>query len=204
LQEAEQHYYDVVLTDCQMQGMDGYTLTRHLRQRQQRHQLPPYVIVGCTANAFATERERCLEAGMDEVLIKPLSQTALLGGISQVWQRISSGSATGGVFAEIEALAQGNSQQQQALLTTLLQGMEQDLKGLIHHRDGENVSQIAHHAHRLHASFALLHYYPGMRVCLRVEKTQRFDQQTMDALVKYTDAIISLVQQRLLDFARGE
>jgi len=204
LQEVEQHYYDVVLTDCQMQGMDGYRLTAHLRQHQQRHQLPPYAIIGCTANAFATERDRCLEAGMDEVLIKPLSQTTLLNGITQVWQQISSRGVATEPFAEIQALAQADVQQEQALLTSLLQGMEQDLEGIIKNRDGDHVSQLAHYAHRLHAAFALLPYYPGMRVCLRIEKTQRFDRQTIEALEKYTAIMIQLIKQRLLSINSEE
>lgn len=190
LQETERHYYDLILTDCQMQGMDGYTLTGHLREQQQRHHLPPYVIIGCTANAFADERERCLKAGMDEVLTKPLTQKALLEGISENWRRINGGT-TALKFEKIRALAQDDAAREHQLLSTLLQGLTEDIAALA----TDNTEIIEHHAHRMHAAFALLQYYPGMRVCLRIEKTQRFDAQTVETLLKQGEKVVRIIQQ---------
>ncbi|WP_301837291.1 transporter substrate-binding domain-containing protein [Pseudomonas sp. JQ170C] len=65
--------FDLVLSDCNMPVMSGCTLARTLRQREAQLKRPAIAIVGCTANAMKDERARCLEAGMDELLVKPVS-----------------------------------------------------------------------------------------------------------------------------------
>jgi CheY-like chemotaxis protein len=68
--------YDLVLMDCQMPEMDGYTATRKIREREVetgRH----VTIVALTANALERDRQACIDAGMDDYLAKPLQFEAL-------------------------------------------------------------------------------------------------------------------------------
>jgi CheY-like chemotaxis protein len=66
--------YAVILMDMQMPVMDGLDATRALR-RDARHAGTP--IIAMTANAFAEDKARCIDAGMDDFLVKPFEPTML-------------------------------------------------------------------------------------------------------------------------------
>ena len=69
--------YDLILMDCQMPEMDGYEATRKIRQGQLGIHNYNIVIVAMTANAMKGDRDKCLEAGMDDYLTKPINVTVL-------------------------------------------------------------------------------------------------------------------------------
>ncbi len=66
--------YDLILMDCQMPTMDGFEASRKIRSLAG----PQPVIVAVTANALAGERQRCLDAGMDDYLSKPFQAEQLV------------------------------------------------------------------------------------------------------------------------------
>gem|GEM_PF-4291521 len=70
LHQVEAHHYDLVLMDCAMPEMDGYEATRRIRELAGEVSRVP--VIAMTANALPEDRQRCLEAGMNDFLTKPL------------------------------------------------------------------------------------------------------------------------------------
>lgn len=78
----ERREFDVVLMDIQMPEMDGFTATRRIREREQTlgRRTP---IIGVTAHAMSGDRQRCLDAGMDDYVTKPIRMPQLRSALEQ-------------------------------------------------------------------------------------------------------------------------
>ncbi|MDS0824895.1 ATP-binding protein [Serratia marcescens] len=143
---------DLVITDCNMPVMDGLELTRQLRQQQRK----PLIILGLTANAQPEERVRCIAAGMDDCLFKPLR----LSQLDALLKRLPRQSAEWGKesrvtlqeLVDLPAL-EGLAQQDKTLLRHLLLATrEENARDMQHSRqllDEENWQGLARSLHRL-------------------------------------------------------
>ena len=81
LDELEKNSYDAVLMDINMPEMDGYTACRHIRKNSAFKTLP---VIATTANAMAGDRQKALDAGMNDHVAKPIDVKKFVNGAAQV------------------------------------------------------------------------------------------------------------------------
>ena len=77
-----EHAVDMILVDLRMPGMDGLTAIRHIRARGDVKGELPIIVV--TADTAIDLRERCLEAGADDVIFKPVAMDALFDAMGRL------------------------------------------------------------------------------------------------------------------------
>jgi len=104
VQWLREKHYDLVLMDIQMPEMDGLTATRLIREEEKQRggRIP---IVALTAHAFQSDRQKSLEAGMDEHLSKPLCREDLANAI----ERLVPGKMPGGMTAVVNRQQAGGN-----------------------------------------------------------------------------------------------
>lgn len=94
VRRLESHAYDILVLDCQMPFMDGYEVARTIRKREQvaaqfdGRAVRPLHIIAMTANALEGDREKCLNAGMDDYLSKPAKTGDLRSALQRGVERL--------------------------------------------------------------------------------------------------------------------
>lgn len=127
-QAWRQEHFDLVIADCNMPIMNGYELSRSIREYEQREQRPPCVVLGFTANAQPEEKQRCAEAGMDDCLFKPISLTALERQLIQIRPQPCDVKLD---LGSLDALTGGDPQLSQRLLEELFSSSRHDREELM-------------------------------------------------------------------------
>ena len=162
--------YALLLSDVHMPRMDGYALARRIREEEAARGLPRTPIVALTASALKGEAERCLGAGMDDYLAKPVSITALATTLGRWLLHLAPAAeagATAGPFpqlahpppldpAVLEGLTGGDPAEIRALLDDFLDSTRQDMSRLETARAAGDLPGIAREAHRLKGAARLV------------------------------------------------
>ncbi|MBC3954141.1 transporter substrate-binding domain-containing protein [Pseudomonas triticifolii] len=143
------NHFDLVVADCNMPVMNGYDLTRGIRAHEQSLTLEPCPVWGFTANAQPEEIHRCLDAGMNDCLFKPISLALLSEKLAHLepvvhtapaFNLSSVHSLTGErpemVKRLLAQLLQSNREDRQLLTTLMLEGHRDDVREMAHRIKG--------------------------------------------------------------------
>jgi CheY-like chemotaxis protein/HPt (histidine-containing phosphotransfer) domain-containing protein len=190
---ALEGHFDLILMDCQMPDMDGYTATQTIREAESQGMLVGrgsrrIPIIALTANAIKGDREQCLDAGMDDYISKPLDPKQL---IKLIEANLAKDRSPGIIDSPREAPAEnptstvepkssdapfdaeglskrygGDSALVRKLITRFLEQFSRDLDTLEKHVSGGDARHIADVAHGLKGAAAYLS-------CERVQQIAR-------------------------------
>jgi two-component system sensor histidine kinase EvgS len=159
--------FDLVLSDCNMPVMNGYALARGIRRLERGSQSPAIAIVGYTANAMQEERARCLEAGMDECLVKPVALAQLVAVIEQLAPRHSFRMQT------LQKMTQANTAVLQRMLEELLKNLCEESALLASAVEAQDWERIGVALHRLKGVACLIDALPLAQACAQLESARQ-------------------------------
>jgi CheY-like chemotaxis protein/HPt (histidine-containing phosphotransfer) domain-containing protein len=162
IEALERQPYDLLLSDVQMPEMDGLEATRRILERWPENERP--WIVAMTAEAMSGDRERCLEAGMNDYLTKPIRVEELVAAIKRTPRRTGGVSDAAPAVADdpidrevLSRLAEGVGDDA-AFVSELIQGFAEDAPALVAAaRDGlerGTASDVRRAAHTLKSNAA--------------------------------------------------
>lgn len=211
--------FDVVITDCNMPIMDGYELTRRIRAGQHDKTIAPCLIIGFTANAQAEERVRCLNAGMDDCMFKPVGLNLLRTCLAKVVRNDShsgapvpipdesmSGESRGGFFDLdlLMSLTDGDRQVIRVLFSELLATNEVDkrrLEELMAVGQWHELGQIVHRlkgAARMVGAHQLVEatsaYEAGLGQAVPDDEARRRAVAVHDAVTHLQEAVVGWME----------
>ena len=178
--------FALVLSDVHMPGLDGYELARRIRGEEAARGLPRTPIVALTASALKGESERCLAAGMDDYLAKPVSIASLAAAVQrwlpQAAPPAADGPATGEAHADrpppldpgiLDTLTAGNGGEARLVLDDFLASTRQDLAAMEAARAAGELGELARESHRLKGAARMIGALELARLGDRLEAAAR-------------------------------
>lgn len=176
--------FDVVITDCSMPVMNGYELTRQIRQEESEQGKLPVKIIGLTANAVNEERQKCLDAGMDKCLFKPVT-LAILASLFEIKIQPASGQFAGeddADLTELITLTGNDPDKLTRLLQTFISGITRDRRQLQATFATGEFQALAAIAHRIRGGAEVINAQAVIDACDFLEIVSENEENCDDAV----------------------
>ena len=190
LERIAETAFDAVLMDCQMPVMDGFTATRQIRENERRggsaRRLP---IIALSANVMTEDRERCIDAGMDAHLAKPLDSARLVEYLGRFLTEQARAAEVD--LTALRELTSGDAEFESELVGTFLQSGDQCLADIIQALAAHDLDTVGRRAHSLKGASANIHAHSLSAAASQLETAAR-----QGALPKVT-ALVDEIRQRL-------
>lgn len=202
--------FDVVITDCNMPIMNGYELTRAIRDEEHTRSQAPSLILGFTANAQPEEKTRCLEAGMDDCLFKPISLEDLSARLSSVAPETAPetvsvptgenllGDEEDIDLTSLEQLTRGDPASIKSLLRDLVSSNEEDMARLMQLFTQHDLPGLADLAHRVKGGARIIKAANLIHCCETLEQAcNGLDSAVLTEAVDALHQVMEKLAQRL-------
>jgi Amt family ammonium transporter len=163
VEAVQKKHYDLILMDCQMPGMNGFEATEAIRKLEASGALggplggARHPIIALTANAVAGDRDRCLAAGMDDYISKPIDPDVMIGVIEKnLVKREKEATPPPIEVASLLKRCRGNQRLMERLFTTFSSLIAEQLKGLDRAVAAADAVELARLAHSIKGAAANL------------------------------------------------
>ncbi|PXX54008.1 two-component system, NarL family, sensor histidine kinase EvgS [Pseudomonas sp. LAMO17WK12:I10] len=161
----EQDDFDYVITDCNMPLLNGDKMTRRLRAIESAQGRPATHVVGLTANAQPQEIHRCLDAGMNDCLFKPLT----LGTLEDYLQKAERTRQVNSVCFDLSRVCADNPVLRRQLLAMVLRTGQEDFDAMQAMFHSGDFRAMGRHCHKILGSARIIHAVPLIEACERLE-----------------------------------
>ena len=196
LERIAESNFDAVLMDCQMPVMDGFTATRRIRATELSRGAKRLPIIALTANVMSEDREKCLAAGMDAHLGKPIEPAQVIEALSRFLKApVSTPAIDRGALKELTG---GDAEFERELAQTFVSSGDQCLAEIIAALKTSDFDTVRKRAHSLKGASANIHARELSQAASSLENAVRENAlPTIDALVSDLSEKLAAVNAEL-------